>query len=216
MPVGMLGAAGLMAGAGLVESLATSAFNMFEAKKNRDFQENMSNTAHQREVADLRAAGLNPILSSRYGGSSTPSGSVAQAAPMHGAEMALQMMQAKNAMQVSDAQTRDLNSAAALKDTQAQDITYTQQERVQLMVNQARDALASGELKEDEARNTRQNLKNLEAQLRQLQIDNASSAYDLERSKKEAQFYKGPGGDVAPWVRMLPFFNVPNMLRRGR
>lgn len=42
-----------------------------------EFQKMMSDTAHQREVKDLRAAGLNPILSSRYGGSSTPSGSMA-------------------------------------------------------------------------------------------------------------------------------------------
>ena len=43
-------------------------FNASEAAKNRQWQEVMSGTAHQREIMDLMAAGLNPILSS-YGGS---------------------------------------------------------------------------------------------------------------------------------------------------
>jgi cobalamin-dependent methionine synthase I len=51
-------------------------FNARESQKNRDWQERMSNTAHQRAAKDLEKAGLNRILALGQP-SSTPSGSAA-------------------------------------------------------------------------------------------------------------------------------------------
>ncbi|WGL30972.1 DNA pilot protein [Dipodfec virus UOA04_Rod_615] len=52
--------------------------NKKEAQKNRDWQEYMSNTAYQRQVADLMAAGINPNAAGTLGGASTPGGAQAE------------------------------------------------------------------------------------------------------------------------------------------
>lgn len=76
-------AAGIVLGGTLLTNQANSA----QSQRQMDFQDKMSGTSHQREVADLKAAGLNPLLSVNKG-ASTPGG--AQAVMQNPAEKAIQ------------------------------------------------------------------------------------------------------------------------------
>lgn len=56
---------------------SANAANLWSAQHQMEFQRDMANTAHQREVEDLKKAGLNPILSANAG-AAVPAGASAQ------------------------------------------------------------------------------------------------------------------------------------------
>ena len=66
------------------QASVTRDYNSAEAQKQRDWETEMSNTAYQRGVADMKAAGINPAAVMSLGGASTPSGSAASAGAPNG------------------------------------------------------------------------------------------------------------------------------------
>lgn len=95
-------------GLGYLGQQDTNSANQANAQAQMDFQERLSNTAYQRQVKDMEAAGLNPMLAYvKGGGASSPSGAMATyQSPVSGAAQAASSAQIPSNIRSTQATTK--------------------------------------------------------------------------------------------------------------
>lgn len=181
----------LAAGAESLGGLVTSAFNIHETRQNRRFAREMADTVHQREVNDLRLAGLNPILSAGGNGSPVPSVQAPQATnPVEGASAKMLMgLQAKNLQAQTDNTNAD-TSAKVLENAIGQSSMETTllQRRLEYQ-----NMIKDGNLKDAALQTARMALQKTEAEIEQLRLIRQHSALGLSEAEARSQYFRGPG-----------------------
>lgn len=119
-----LGWAGLASG--VIGGILGNRSSAREAARNRAWQEYMSNTAWQRGVADMKAAGINPIFAAGQGGASTPGGAMGNVGdvvnPALHSAMGVRMMHQQ--LENLEAQKNNIDADSLLKAAQTGQVTH--------------------------------------------------------------------------------------------
>lgn len=195
-----------------------SAFNAEQAHLNREFQREQSNTVWSRAVADMKTAGLNPMLAYSQGGNPASSGSAATAGNpgnmqnvfANAGQSAAQWAQIENIEAQTEktrAETENVRAELPGKQQSGPLTTAT----IELIRRQTTKQIASAELDAAQTDKVEKEIENvlklgekIDAETALTKINTILQRNDIPRMEAESRYFRTPVGRESPHNKYGP------------